>query len=87
MTLSRQEIIDRVNDIIAIHLNIMLADVNPDAKLATDFDADSFAAVEITVAIEKEFDISISDDKIDALQNATVADIYTMVEQYLSKNE
>ena len=84
MVYTRKEIEQKVNDIIAMRLNILLADVRPEAKLATDFDADSFAAVDITVAIEKEFDISISDDKIDAMVNATVADIYTMVEQYLT---
>lgn len=84
MKYSRKEIEQKVNEIIAMRLNILLADVCPSAKLATDFDADSLAAVEITVAIEKEFDISISDSKIDAMTNATVADIYTMVEQYLT---
>ena len=84
MKYSRKEIEQKVNEIIAMRLNILLADVCPSSKLATDFDADSLAAVEITVAIEKEFDISISDSKIDAMTNATVADIYTMVEQYLT---
>ena len=84
MVYTRKEIEQKVNEIIALHLNILLADVTPDAKLATDFDADSFKTVDITVDIEKAFDISVSDDRIDAMANATVSDIYTMVEQYLT---
>ena len=84
---TRRDIETKVNDIILSHLNVLADDIRPESKMEGDLGADSFDGVEIAVAIEKEFDIHISDDRLDAMAKATVADIYTMVEHYLIKED
>lgn len=86
VVIPRKEIEQRVNEIIQPRLADSRIEIKPEQKLSTDLCFDSLDAIEICINIEKEFDIYISDDKIDAIANATVGDIYTMVEQHLTKN-
>lgn len=81
---TREEIEQKVKEIIQPKLGCTGIEIQPEQKLADDLAIDSLDAIEISIDIEKEFDIYISDDKIDAIVNATVGDIYTMVEQHLT---
>ena len=87
MSYTKQDIEQKVNGIIIDTLGVMVEDIRPESKMESDLGADSLDAVEITMAIEREFGIHVSDDRFAAMTNATVADIYTMVEQYLTKEE
>ena len=54
-------------DIIAILADISgadEADIKPDTDLAKDLDIDSIKAIEITVAIEKKFKVSVRDEDV-----------------------
>lgn len=53
-----------VRDIIVDNLGHAPEEVKPEAMLAADLDADSLAAVEITLAIEAHFDIDILDEEM-----------------------
>jgi acyl carrier protein len=83
--MEKQDIITKVNDILIDKLCIDNRDeVKPEAKLAEDFGADSLDAIDVTMEIEQQFGISISDYQMHQMTDgATVQDIYTMVEEAL----
>ena len=83
--MEKQDIITKVNDILIDKLCIDNRDeVKPEAKLAEDFGADSLDAIDVTMEIEQQFGISISDYQMHQMTDgATVQDIYSMVEEAL----
>ena len=83
--MDKQDIITKVNDILIDKLYIDNADdVKPEAKLAEDLGADSLDAIDVTMEIAHQFNISISDYQMHQLTNgATVQDVYAMVEEAL----
>ena len=70
-------IADRVQTLIAGELGVDEERVIPTADLRHDLEADSLDMIEIVMALEQEFDVEISDDRIDATN--TVADVVQMV--------
>lgn len=83
--MDKQEMINKINDILIDKLCINNRDdVKPEAKLADDFGADSLDAIDVTMEIEHQFDISISDYQMHQMTDgATVQDVYAMVEEAL----
>ena len=83
--MEKQEMIERINAILIDKLVIDNHDeLKPEAKLADDFGADSLDAIDITMEIEHQFNISISDYQMHQMTDGgTVQDIYTMVEEAL----
>ena len=83
--MDKQDIITKVNDILIDKLCIdNRDDVKPEAKLAEDLGADSLDAIDVTMEIEHQFNISISDYQMHQLTDgATVQDVYAMVEEAL----
>ena len=64
---------ERVKKIITEQLNVSEEDVVPEASFVDDLGADSLDQVELIMAMEEEFDLSISDEdaeKIATVQNA-----------------
>lgn len=74
LTLEQQEI---AQGIIADKMGIDKSKVVVTASLSDDLGADSLDAVEITMALEDEFNIQISDE--DAEKIKTVQDVYNTV--------
>ncbi len=71
-------VFDKVKEIIVKELKIDAFKVTPEASLKEDLGADSIDAVEVIMALEDEFNISISDD---AAQNIkTVQDLVNYIE-------
>ena len=83
--MDKQDIITKVNDILIDKLCIDNPDeLKPEAKLAADLSADSLDAIDITMEIEHQFGISISDYQMHQMTDGgTVQDIYTIVEEAL----
>lgn len=63
---------DKVKKIICEQLDVPEEDVVPEASFVDDLGADSLDQVELIMAMEEEFDISIPDE--DAEKIATVRD-------------
>lgn len=59
------ETAERVRNIVAMKFGLDAEHLMPDASFVTDLGADSLDIVEISMALEKEFDIEISDEDID----------------------
>lgn len=77
--MKKEEIEKKVNYIIVDKLRVSNDDVKPDALMEDDLGADSLDAVEITLDLEREFGITISDEDMDGLANCKVSDIYDLV--------
>ena len=66
------DVAEKVKKIICEQLDVPEADVVPAASFVDDLGADSLDQVELIMAMEEEFDLSISDE--DAEKIATVQD-------------
>ena len=55
--------------------------VTPEASFADDLDADSLDLVELVMALEEEFDISVEEEELSDV--ATVGDAVALVESKL----
>ena len=65
---------EKVRDIIVDTLSCSLEDVTMEASLVDDLDADSLDAVELNMAFEDKFGITIADEDLGTLK--TVGDIF-----------
>lgn len=73
------EIEAKVKDIIVDKLGVDEADVKPEARFTNDLGADSLDTVELIMEFEKEFGISIPDDKAEKI--ATVGDAIAYIQE------
>ena len=69
---------DKIAEIIASQLRADPAEITEDTNVMEDLGADSLDVVEILMAIEENFRVSVSDDEIPNLK--TVRDIVEYVE-------
>ena len=75
--------LERVKKIIAAHMELDEAALTPETDLEDDLGADSLDAVELLVAFEEEFGISVPDDDVIAIR--TIGDIAEYIES--AKND
>ncbi|MEH7114682.1 acyl carrier protein [Neobacillus niacini] len=68
----------KLKPIIADQLGVKIEHINPQASFKDDFDADSLDMVNLTMEIEDEFAIEISDQVAATLQ--TVGDVVKYIE-------
>ena len=73
------EIESKVKAIIVDKLGVDEAVVKPESSFTNDLGADSLDTVELIMEFEKEFGISIPDDKAEKI--GTVADAITYIEE------
>lgn len=70
--------LDKVRDIIVETINCSEEEVTLDASLSEDLDIDSLDAVELGMALEEAFGISIPDEDLAAF--ATVKDVVDYID-------
>ena len=70
---------EKIKKIICEQLEVSEEDVVPEASFVDDLGADSLDQVELIMAMEEEFDVSISDE--DAEKIITVRNAFEYIEQ------
>jgi acyl carrier protein len=65
---NKDELVQKVKDIIAESLGVKKTEVVPSASFIDDLNADSLDIVELVMTIEKEFDIEIPDDQAEKIR-------------------
>ncbi|MCI6701772.1 MAG: acyl carrier protein [Prevotellaceae bacterium] len=73
------QIEEKVIAIIVDQLGVDEAEVKPEASFTNDLGADSLETVELIMAFEKEFGISIPDDKAETI--STVGDAIAYIQE------
>ena len=69
---------EQVKDALVESLNIDGGDIKLESNLKDDLGIDSLAAVELSLDLETEFDVEISDEELAAL--VSVVDIVKLIE-------
>ena len=73
------QIEEKVKSIIVEKLGVDAAEVKPEASFTNDLGADSLDTVELIMEFEKEFGVSIPDDKAETI--GTVGDAIKYIEE------
>ncbi|RLK63049.1 acyl carrier protein [Atopobacter sp. AH10] len=68
---------EKLVELVAENLGVDQDKVNENSDLFEDLNADSLDLVELTMAIEDEFDVEIEDDNLDSIK--TVKDILNYI--------
>ncbi len=69
---------DKVKEIIAEQLGIDASTITKNSKVIADLGADSLDIVELVMALEDEFGVSVDEDKVQNL--VTVGDIVDLID-------
>lgn len=77
---TKRELVEKVRQIISEQLGIDEADIVPSASFTDDLRADSLDQVELVMALEEAFDLSIGDE--DAEKILRVQDAIDYVEKH-----
>jgi acyl carrier protein len=72
-----------VRDILVEQLGVQEARLTPEARLADDLGADSLTLVEITMALEDRFNLSIADEEWEKV--STVGELFEALSDLLGK--
>ena len=80
--MSNDEVIQKVQDLIAESLGVNRSEVLLPASFIDDLNADSLDIVELVMTIEKEFDIEIPDEEAEKIR--TVQDAVTYITAHVS---
>ena len=76
-------ILDKVKEMLSNQLNIDIDKINENSRIVEDLMADSLDMIEMLMAFEEEFGLSIPDDKASELK--TVGDIVKFIEENSKK--
>ena len=77
--MQREEILQKVKEVISYQLNFDIQKIGNDDELAWDLEADYLDTVELVMALECEFDIEIEDEE--AIKFIAVKDIVDYIEE------
>jgi acyl carrier protein len=76
--MERDEILEKARDVIVDQLGVEVDTVTDDASFIDDLGADSLDIVELVMALEEEFGISIPDEEAENIK--TVGDAVSYIE-------
>ena len=74
---------DKTRALVASKMKLDESEVTPEKNLFNDLGADSLDFVELSVLLEREFNVKFTED--DTAKVKTVADLYQLIEIYTKK--
>ena len=74
---------EKTRAFVASKMKLDESEVTPEKNLFNDLGADSLDFVELSVLLEREFNVKFTED--DTAKVKTVADLYQLIEKYTSK--
>ena len=74
---------DRIRSIVASKLGITEEEITPEKNLTNDLGADSLDVVELSMELEREFNLKFEDTDTEKIQ--TVDDLCKLIEGYTTK--
>lgn len=83
MVMSKEEIFNKVRDIVVEQLGVEADEVNIDSTFIDDLGADSLDIVELIMAFEEEFGIEIPDEAAEKIK--TVSNVVDYIYQELNQ--
>ena len=75
---------DKTRALIASKMKLDESEVTPDKNLFNDLGADSLDFVELSMTLEREFNVKFSEE--DTAKVKTVGDVYALIEKYAKKS-
>ena len=74
---------DKTRALVASKMKLDESEITPEKNLFNDLGADSLDFVELSVLLEREFNVKFTED--DTAKVKTVADLYQLIDKYTSK--
>ncbi len=81
MAASRDEVFERIKEVLSERLSVEEADITEEANFQEDLDADSLDLVELIMELEDQFGIKIPDDDAQKIQTVGQAVDYVTSHQ------
>ena len=81
MAASREEVFERVKEVLTEQLGVDEGEITEDASFQEDLDADSLVLVELIMELEDQFGIKISDEDAQKIQTVGQAVDYVSSHQ------
>ena len=81
MAASREEVFERVKEVLSEQLGVDENEINEEANFQVDLDADSLDLVELIMELEDQFGMKISDDDAQKIQTVGQAVDYVSSHQ------
>ena len=80
--ITRDDIFDKIKEVLVDEFEVEADDINPEANLFTDLELDSLDAIDLMVTLDKELDIEIKTETMQDMR--TIKDVCDFVESAMT---